>query len=652
MNEVDLRSALRDEADRAEVGEDSWRRLQSRLTMRSAERSPVRSMLRPAIAIVVFAALVGGLLFAVRDDSGGFAARTRVGSAAPRQIVAVTDRSLLVVLDPRTGRVIRTLAKKVATFRGAPELAVSPDGSQVYFTSVAPPTPGCTESGVETVFRVPQRGGTPKAVGVGRTVAVNPVDGRVAFSRRYADCRLADSGALEVQDSNGGSRVYQRPGDPAGSELGLSGLSWSGDGRRLAFQERGASVLDLNTATSLADSVCVCAQSDGTGWFGYRGDSNGFLGVQTPCCGREPHVAVTLTTDGTVDRTLFRWRGQIDHLGSDVSGNELLAVMVSRAGGHSALYRWSRGDQRPTKIRDRIVAAVWIPDPPQRAEPTVAVVRQPGGELEILDSQTGATRQQLGPTVDASQITTTHDGTSLLVGVNTSGPCGTDGAPRIDRVDRANQTWTRFGNGLFPASNGSDLVAYEVACDGISLGITDLKSGDQFRSNPLPGRPRESSDDLLTVHPIAWSPNGRELLYAVEARGSGSGYYVGRLSAHRPFFEARTRLPLDTATTRWVTFVDDGHAATVRWRRGWTEVRVIPIGTRQHSSTAGTVLIGIRGRVTRLAVDASGRRVLLLRDDGVLLTWARGESKPRRVATGIGAATWLPQPSSSRLSSP
>lgn len=650
MNEDDLRRSLRDEADRTKVSDDSWHRLQSRLTMRSAERSPARSMLRPAIAIAVFAALLGGVLFAVREEPSQVPTVGKAMTDLPRRILAATTDGWLAKLDTRTGKEIGRYSAKLAP--GTP-VAVSPDGRSAFFTGGDGKR--CRTHRVETRPIEPGPGSATVASGASRP-AISP-DGRyLAFYVCTESDRPVELALIDLV--TGGAQGFPARGPSFGRRL-----AFTADSRHLVVElvssraRPGARdrlyLFDIQKAQTFPGVPFGLAPHAFLGPLGTTGSFVGRLPKRAdPATGRLGDTIMRMTPMDPVKPNvvsagrLFFSAKVVRQLASDPSGRHLLFV------ADHTLYRWSRDDEKPTKIRDGIVAAAWIPDPPRHAEPTIAVVRQSSGELEILDSQSGATRQQLGPSVDASQISTTHDGTSLLVGVNTSGPCGTDGAPRIDRVDRANRTQTRFGNGLFPASNGSDLVAYEVACDGISLGITDLKSGDQSRSNPLPGRPRESSDDLLTVHPIAWSPNGRELLYAVEARGSGSGYYVGRLSARRPVLEARTRLPLDTTTTRWVTFVDDGHVATVRWRRGRTEVRVIPIGARRHSSTAKELLIGIRGRFTRFAVDASGRRFLLLRDDGVLVTWARGESKARPVATGIGAGAWLPQLSSPRLSSP
>jgi hypothetical protein len=47
---------------------------------------------------------------------------------------------------------------------------------------------------------------------------------------------------------------------------------------------------------------------------------------------------------------------RIISLVADPTGNHFLAVVAS--GG---LYRWSRGEEAPTKVADEVTAAVWLP---------------------------------------------------------------------------------------------------------------------------------------------------------------------------------------------------------------------------------------------------------------------------------------------------
>ncbi len=150
---------------------------------------------------------------------------------APALVVAVTNRFHLVVLDARDGHLIRTLAEDEGTFRGDPGLAVSPDGSRVYYTAIDAPTPGCRTSGIESVFSVPIGGGPRTLVGRGRTVAVDPSSGAVAFSRDYRDCTLTNPGSLEIRGAAESRVLIEPPADACGTTSCRCRIS---RGRRMA----------------------------------------------------------------------------------------------------------------------------------------------------------------------------------------------------------------------------------------------------------------------------------------------------------------------------------------------------------------------------------------------------------------------------------
>ena len=170
MNEQLLRDALRAEVDEVHASADAFARLETRLPPGS--RRPVRGMIIAGVGVVLLAALVAGAVAATREPKPHPSAAAP--STVPRRIVAVTSGFRLVVLDSRTGRTVRDLGADVGTFRGAPEVAASPDGAAVFFTGIDPVRPpGCRTAGQETVFRVPVKGGTPTVVTRGRTVAVS-----------------------------------------------------------------------------------------------------------------------------------------------------------------------------------------------------------------------------------------------------------------------------------------------------------------------------------------------------------------------------------------------------------------------------------------------------------------------------------------------
>ena len=402
MNEDDLRSILRSEAERIDVGDDSWSRLESRLSPRPAGSAP-RAFAFGAVAIGVAVALVVGVTWMRRDDRR--TARVATGrNVMPSRIIAVTTHYALVVLDSHSGRVIRTLARDVALSRGTPALALTPDGRSVYFsTHVATRGGQCPSQDMVLRVTIDGRGSFEEAPG---PVAALSPDGRRLAVLGIGPTPLppgvcGGQRQLEIRDLTRGTTQYFGIADGS-----IDRLSWSSDSISLAFRWlKGTSqayVLNAQTARALSDAVCVCKQSDPGGWFGYLGGADEFLGSRAPKVGsRAPSRVVALDPGGSIRRTLFRSRGPISGLASDRTGSNILAMFPKEEKPDffvDSLYRWSRGDKGPTKVRDGIVAAAWIPNAPRadRALPEiVAVPSSPDRRVLVLDTRSGRTKRQL-----------------------------------------------------------------------------------------------------------------------------------------------------------------------------------------------------------------------------------------------------------------
>ncbi|MBK5287643.1 MAG: PD40 domain-containing protein [Acidimicrobiia bacterium] len=535
----------------------------------------------------------------------------------------------------------------MGTFRGDPELSVSPDGSEIYYTSVAPPPEGCVTSGIETVFRVPLDGGAPQAVGHGRTTAVSG-DGVVAFSRDYENCRFSAPGALVIGAAPA-SKVLREiaPGQSDRGELLLWGLGWSTDERLLGFNWARDKVrpylIEPARAASMDDAWCLCAAPAGAEFQGFLGSSHEpVASVASGATKRYAENAVVLRPDGSVLRTLFRWTHAIHMVRSDTSGRHFVMTSPTKQlpGGayRDVLYRWSRGDTGPTKIRDGIVAAAWVPDPAP-TQPEIAVVRS-DARLDLL-SESGEVVRRLGPTNDASTVSGSPGGSALFVDAHTSGGCVTGTAPVVERFRVSDGARSVFSNGRFPAVSSQGLVAYEVRCDGVTLGFTDLRTGANSRTNPLADSPREASDNVVGVHPIDWSPDGKSLLYLVDHKGDGSRFYVGRLWPAVPSAQT-TVIPLgDYGAWEWASFIDDTHLAVLVRSGGNTEVREIALPDLGSTAGEGDVLFEVGGRASRIAVDSSGERFLVSRVDGEVFVWQRADDVVTRVTGDVAASGWI-----------
>lgn len=650
MNADRLRDALRAEVADVHASADAFDRLERRLA--TPTRSDPRSRVLVGIAVVLAAALVGAVLLAIREPASRHEPAGPLPAGMPRRIAAVTTDGRLVLLDSRDGRILRTLAHDVAVFRGTPELAASPDGSSVYFTSVDRTThtpPGCETAGQETVYSVTVDGSRNDVIARGRTVAVS-LQGRVASSQDHQLCATGP-GSLRISRQGAPRWVGPGPGDP---ELVLFDLRWTDDGGTLTFNSAGAGTttsqprggeqpyaLTVATARTASDARCVCATS-GAAVYGSFGTSPGFLGtVPSGTTPRYAEDAVVLRDDGSVERRLFHWNADIGSLHSDRRG-DLAMISPAADNGRSsvdALYRWSPGDRQPVKLRDGIVAAAWVPDPAPTVQPAMARY-DTDGRLSLLDADGNVTRS-LGRLPGVSTIVATPDGRSLLADVH-SDPvdCAGKQPPEVVLIDRATGARTKIAAGRFPAVSGSGLVAYEQVCDGVRLGFVDLVN-EPARPNAMVDGPNRITDPVAGIRPVAWSPDGDALLYLVERPPAPSQFSVGRLTpvVLRP---RQTITPLaDLGTWTAADFLDDTHLAVLVPAAGRTEVREVRIPDVGESVPESRRRFEVDGQATRIWVDPTSRTVYVARPgrgtgDGDLLRWRPGETAPRPIARGWG----------------
>jgi hypothetical protein len=319
---------------------------------------------------------------------------TPVASAEPG-IVAVTARGALVVLSSSTGAVIRTLVPGGTS--GAllgDEIAVSPDGSTVYFVGLQDCAP--------EIESVPADGGSPVDIAPGTYPAISPDGSRLAFADVAGpDPALADVGCPEpdvsqqlAQDyslvvrtvGTSSQTVYPMAPDDTGQPADvITHLSWAPGGGQLVLSVTSGQVPDqdqqlliLDTATARyytagtgVTAVPVSGSPDTSGSYYDEGvylpDGNLFVGRD--CCDNNqiPPAGSNLMQEvspagGLVRQVAATIQATLNSsVAADSTGSRLLYVSSAPSQSGPALVLYvSQGGATPEQIATGMAAAAWL----------------------------------------------------------------------------------------------------------------------------------------------------------------------------------------------------------------------------------------------------------------------------------------------------
>jgi hypothetical protein len=156
-----------------------------------------------------------------------------------------------------------------------------------------------------------------------------------------------------------------------------------------------------------------------------------------------------------------------------------------------------------------------------------------GNRLAFLASANGSEQTSYGSFLGISSVSVTPSGKEILFSSATrSGACGSGPASEVDRLNTDTLSSTPIvGYAVTPlVSPDGRYVAYGITCDGPALGLTNLATGQNYRTDPLGGRKSETSANIESVEVLGWSPDSKRLLYRLGLEGDTvPHYYVGRL---------------------------------------------------------------------------------------------------------------------------
>jgi hypothetical protein len=631
-----LSDAMHDYADAIEPSTDSWRKIAARFDDAPGPRRSVPGRLVFAgVAITLVVVLIA--VVAIRDDGPTSKVATGpVGAATkmPSRIFAVNEDGHATILDSATGTQEGGIYEFPDVAEGT-QIAVTPDGQDAYVVG-GNGNEGCTD---HLLLRLPvgpgARGGDQIA-----TEATEPTVSPDGNYLAYLHCLPGDNRADEIVLRDLATGTERTTAAPPGTFF-INRLEFTPDSRHVVFN-----MFDDATGRSTGRELDLVVgeappgrEVAPSGWLGVRGQTGEYLEVLP----EKAVGAISVATWNPFDSTAtmrFEVPSVPSQVVSDRSGDHLLAV------ADGGLYRWSVGDEKPTKLSGNYIGAAWIPDEAPTRLPNGVLAALGGEHLAVLGSVSGRQHSSLGTFPGITHVATTADGRQVFfAATGKSGACGNGPQFDVTKLVPATGESTAIG----PSGSGSPAVspdgqylAVGVSCAGPSLGFTSLETGANFGADALGSVTTERSPGIRVVDPLGWSPDSTRLVYRVHLEADNEPrYYVGRLWPVVP--QAQTQvveLPNDAGISA-ATFVGDDQVATAEPRGATTAVRrwTVSSGAREIASP---MIFEVPGQVTELVADASGQHLLAVTDDHVLYRWSAGDPAPTKLAEGVTAAAWIP----------
>ncbi len=644
-----VRDALHAYADPIEPAPGSWERIEARLDDRSPKARRSRGpLVLAAVGVLVIVALIGAAV--LRDRENNVATDQVAPSPTLPKPADQPPQRVLVLGTTTTGggsMVILPSASKSGVgdmgsaygIRGGAPVAVTPDG---HFAYVVRKSVNSTCGDGDSIFRQPIGSGARSGDEIANATAPTvSADGRhLAYMRCAAD-------------STGDATVVLR--DLAdGSEREVHGrfdtriLQFAADGRHVLVDGEAASALavqprELDLVGGEPAPGRAIPAASGVEVVGYWG-SDALLAIDH----REASTSVVTASlaSGEVREKLFDATdldGAITNVIPNITGNATLVVVDG-----SKLFWWAPGMPRPQRLDDSVLGAAWMPD---QSSPTsasslpngIAAVR--GDELVVLGATDGAQHSSLGTVDPGTVVAPSADGRTWALGASSpESPCDYSKQttpPALERLDTTSGRREPIAGGAYaPAINHDDVVAFGYACDGNGMGLTNLRTRENFRTDPLPASNGESSPTVRSVHPLGWSPDGRRLLYFADVGGTqrlfvarfAPEFFVGAQDRDREITEVRSpaiRTAAMAGNDTVVAALQSDPTVLVEYRNGGT-------------LTDGRRLVKLPASVTSIVADPTGRDFLIVTAERELWRWTRGQSGPAPLATDVTSAAWIP----------
>lgn len=366
-----LHDALHDYANGIDPSADSWAAIVARIDEEPvASRRPSR---RPLVLAGLALALIVVLItvVVVRDTDDSTKVVTGPSSAGRAPTTGPTSLPVGVLVGHRDGSLAVVGASdgqqqsSLGTFPDLASVSTTPDGRRVYFQSSQSNTACPGDVGPDVVRLDPSTSQT--TVIVGESVApVVSTDGKWIAYGSWCDGRTLGLTSI----GSGGDNFRTNPLGKSSNEAEdrvqkVEPLGWSPDSTLMLYRLQMKGDEDPHYYVGRLWPVVAPSKTKVTALPYGRGvtaaafvDDETVALAEPTATGRTKVRTWTITTgsEELPSPVIFAVPGRIVSLVADRSGQHFLAVTDA-----GVLYRWSQGDDQPTKVAENVATAAWLP---------------------------------------------------------------------------------------------------------------------------------------------------------------------------------------------------------------------------------------------------------------------------------------------------
>jgi dipeptidyl aminopeptidase/acylaminoacyl peptidase len=280
-------------------------------------------------------------------------------TTAPTGVLVAKRSGEMVVLGAQDGQQHSSLGQ----FPDVSSVSTSPDGRQVFFTSMESGTACGNNPGPVVTRLTPATGQKTRIVGGALSGRVSP-DGRFIVYGIWCDGRGPGFTNLLTGENSRSDALGSKAHESSDLVETTEPLAWSPDSKLVLFrlglkgdQKPHYYVSRLWPAVPQSETkVVALPYGSGISAATFVDDDTVALAEPSGTTTEVRRWTVATGSEELPSPVLFEVPGRVTSLVSDRTGRDFLAL--NQAGD---LFRWSRGEDQPTKVASGVAAATWLP---------------------------------------------------------------------------------------------------------------------------------------------------------------------------------------------------------------------------------------------------------------------------------------------------